>query len=160
MISTAPSRAVAGRIASVVNSGECWACHRPVDHGVFAFGASGSDARWYPSRAEAEAVAPTRFIYDVPATGETVTPAEIEEWLAEVRPQLENLLEELWREREAKRVARDVKRSSSGFATSVACGSCGKPKSSPAERCYHCGDEPVPWNADAHDYNRAHGFQS
>lgn len=158
MISTASDRAIAGKIASQCNSRECWACKRPVESGVFAFGASGSDARWYPTREAAEAVTPHRFIIDVPASD--LSTDDVIAWLEEVRPRIEDLIDAMWRDREAKRAARELKRAGEAFASNIACFSCGAPKQSPDERCYQCGDEPLPHNADAHDFNRAYGFAS
>ena len=156
MISLASPKAIAGKIASAHNAGECRHCRRPVDGGVFTFGTSGSDPRWYPSVEDAEReTSGPRFIF--PVRPEPVTREDVEEWISQVRGELEQHVEHVELERAERRARREAREAEHGFITGIPCFSCGKPKREPAEVCFTCGDDPVQHNGDRHEFNRAYG---
>jgi hypothetical protein len=157
-VSTATPRQIAGRIASTHNSGECFACKRPVDSGVFAFGLSGSDARWYPDRDTAERANANRarYLLDVDADRE-ITIDETLAYLERQRDEIEHLVEHLEAERAERRAVREM-RDIGIIAAAYPCDDCGHPKRRPADRCDRCGDEPCSLALDPHEYNRARGY--
>jgi hypothetical protein len=148
MCSSASHRRIAGRIAAAHNAHACRKCRRPFEDGVLAFGSSGSDPRWYPDPEEARAVSPGRFVFPI-LVERDVSVHEVEEWLADVAPEVEAILDHLWRQREERRVTReqaaDQRQRVSGYDTRrVPCFTCGKSKPCPSATCEHCGDIPVP----------------
>lgn len=159
MISTAPPRAIAGKIASTHNRRECKHCRRPFPTGgVLAFGLSGSDARWYPDEDTARRNT-TGVRYVFPVHDQDIDPAQVIDWLEHQRDEIDALIEEVEQERMERRARREIREQFSGFRTEPwPCDDCGHPKYRPAERCDHCGDEPVPIGIDPNDYNRARGY--
>lgn len=160
MISLAPPRAVAGKIASAHNSGECKHCHRAFpEGGVLAFGLSGSDARWYPDEESARRQT-TGVRYMFPVGSEPVAPGEVVDWLERQRDDIEQLVEQIEQQRDERRMRRLIEEDQSGFRTDpYPCADCGYPKHRPADRCDRCGDEPCSLAIDPHDYNRGYGYR-
>jgi hypothetical protein len=159
MISVASPKVIAGRIASAHNRRECRHCQRPLEGGVFTFGTSGSDARWFPSleQAQRETSGP-RFMF--PVREQPVSREEVEAWIEQARDELEQHVEHVEHERAERRAQREAREADRGFVTSIPCFSCGKPKKRPSDECYHCGDVPTQHNsspAEVAAFNRAYG---
>lgn len=159
MISTAPPRAIAGKVVSAHNRRECRHCRRAFpEGGVLAFGLSGSDARWYPDRETAER-STTGVRYVLPLRPEPISTTDAIEWLESQAETIEHLIDELEQQREERRARREMREQNSGFRTSPwPCDDCGHPKHRPADRCEACGDDPVPLGIDPRDFNRARGY--
>jgi hypothetical protein len=157
MISLASPRTIASKIASAHNRGECRCCHRPLDpNGVFTFGTSGSDPRWYPTleRAERETTGPR---YILPARDTPISREDAEAFIEKVRADLEQHVEHVETDRQERRVKREHRESETGFAHGCNCFTCGRFKTEPAQICDYCGDDPVQHNGDRHEFNRAYG---
>lgn len=160
-VSTLSDNAIAGKIASTLNRHTCHSCSRPVEGGVFAFGLSGSDARWYPTKDEARRSTPgVRYIHE---HGQDVTKEQILDWLADQRDELEALMRAVEEDRYHRQQAREAKRleahADRGCKTGGhPCDCCGRRKHRPADACEHCGDLPVPLGITDQDYNRARGY--
>lgn len=141
MISLATPKQIAGRIASMHNARCCRHCRRPVDGGVFSFGMSGSDPRWFPSIGEAEAAAAgPRLFY--PISSQDITRDDVEGWLAEQRDELDQIIEAAWHEREERKRQREQRR------PAFPCFVCNRSKELPSSTCFHCGDIPTTHNSD------------
>jgi hypothetical protein len=159
MISLATPRQIAGRIASMHNGRCCRHCRRPVAGGVFSFGMSGSDPRWFASIEEAQTAAPGPRLF-FPIGEQDVTRADVEGWLAEHQEEVDGMVERAWQEREERKRQRELREATRGFVTSIPCFSCGKPKDRPSDECYFCGDVPTQHNsspAEIAAFNREYG---
>jgi hypothetical protein len=164
-ISLATPRAIAGKMASVINRRTCGECKRPYPDGVLAFGLSGSDPRWHPDEDTARRDTPgVRYLWPLNGHGD-VTIDQIIGWLEEQRDLIEQEVEYLEAQREERRMARRMAEDNLGFRTDpYPCADCSKNgvthyKHRPADRCDRCGDEPCPVGIDPHDYNRGYGYR-
>ena len=166
-MSTLSDQTIAGKIASTLNRHTCHGCSRPVEGGVFAFGLSGSDPRWYPTEEDARQATPgVRYIH--PHTGQDISRDEILDWLRAQRDELEQLLAAIETNRYHRRQEQEVRRAERnaerGCKTgSYPCEDCAKNgirhlKRRPADECDRCGDIPVPLGISDEDYNRARGY--
>lgn len=159
-VSLASHRAIAGKIASVVNRRTCGECKRRYPDGIIAFGLSGSDPRWYPDLANAERNTPgVRYMWPLNGHGD-VTIDQILDWLHEQADEIERAVELLESQREERRAQREIAASNEGWRTDpYPCADCGYPKHRPADECERCGDNPVPLGIDRHEYNRGYGYR-
>ena len=164
MPSTADPRTIAGKIVSRHNARCCHACQRPVKGGVFAFGLSGSDARWYPSEQDALEATANRARYLLPIQRTDLTVDETIAWLEAQRDEITALVDHLEEQKMERRAEREQRAASAGYTTrSAPCEDCAKNgvrhlKFRPADECDRCGDNPVPLGITPEDYNRARGY--
>lgn len=159
-VTTADTRAIAGKIVSAHNQHVCVKCRRPLHGGVLAFGLSGSDPRWYPGEDTARLEHRNGVRYYLPVRDHDVTVEEIVTWIDEQADDIEQLVEYVEQQREERRMARRIEENDHGFRDDpYPCADCGYPKRRPADRCDRCGDEPCPIGIDPHDYNRGYGYR-